>query len=288
MYKRIISKIYYSKVLIYLEKLVYLIGGRIPWSLFYLSYRNGEIKDAISLENNIFKNKEKLPDKFGFGLDERIIEYPWILSSVPKKCIDIFDAGSILNNGSILENIALRGKNILISNLNPEPDNYNDKSISYLYGTYGDLRNNIIKNNIFDLVICGSVLEHIGMDNHKIYRNSNKFIEENIEDYILVIKEFYRILRPGGTCLITVPYGINENFGWFQVFNSFMINKITKIFGEKNSSVDIYQYTDKGWQISDINKCKNATYFDIHKNIKYLNNRQAAAGAVACIKMTKI
>lgn len=43
------------------------------------------------------------------------------------------------------------------------------------------------KNNEFDLIICLHVLEHV-------------------DDDILAIKELYRILKPGGMCIIQTPY----------------------------------------------------------------------------------
>ena len=41
---------------------------------------------------------------------------------------------------------------------------------------------------------------------------------------------FERILKPGGTCLISVPYGKWTNLGWYQVFDLPKIESIVAVF----------------------------------------------------------
>jgi hypothetical protein len=270
-----------------IEKVIYLVGGKVPWSIGYRSYRNGTIKN--SLQSNFLKYsiENNLPNGYGFGLDERVVEYPWLLWSLPEKAKYILDAGSMLNYKYILESKQLNGKSLLVSNLNPESECHNDESVSYLYGYFGDLRNNLVKDNIFDAIICGSVLEHIGMNNARVYKNGEKFNENRRNDYLDAVKEFRRVFKKGGTCLITVPFGKRKSYGWFQVFDMGMINKVTKIFGYKNSVVNLYKYTGEGWRVSNLAECRDAKYFDIREAKTHFFNRQAAAGSVACIKMIK-
>ena len=156
-----------------------------------------------------------------------------------------------------------------------------------MYGYFGDLRNNIVKDGVFDSIICGSVLEHIGMNNARIYWDDSKFNENKRKDYLTVVNEFKRVLKKNGTCLITVPFGIRKNYGWFQVFDYKMIHEMVKIFGVRNSTITFYKYTSTGWVFSDGNQCKGAEYFDVRKKGQFLANKQAAAGAVACIKLIK-
>lgn len=283
MFRKILLKIYYLKIFSSIEKYFYLIGSRRPWSIGYLAYRNELIYKIINLKRE--KYLDNCPDGYGFGLDERVVEYPWILQNIPKNALNIFDAGSVLNYDFILKSNQLHGKNILISNLNPEDENFNTDSISYLYGYYGDLRSNIIKNGIFDVVVCGSVIEHIGMDNTKIYSRDNKFKENKTADYIKMVKEFKRILKKDGVCLITVPFGVYSNYGWLQVFDKSMVENICEVFGIKNSSVEFFKYSKLGWKKSNYQGCRNATYFDIHKSNKIRLDNMSAAESVACIKL---
>ncbi|MDQ5893732.1 MAG: methyltransferase 11 protein, partial [Patescibacteria group bacterium] len=54
------------------------------------------ISDSKTLE--VFKTRGTLPEKYCFGLDERVIEFPWLISQMPDRPIDILDAGSTLNH----------------------------------------------------------------------------------------------------------------------------------------------------------------------------------------------
>lgn len=280
--KNILLRIYYLSFFRRIEKYIYYLNNKKPWSLGYFAYREELISKRIN-----GNSKNPLPRGYGFGCDERVVEYPWILSSIPKNAKYLLDAGSILNYRFILESKQLKGKDVLISNLNPESEHHNDKSVSYLYGHFGDLRNNIIKNNIFDIIVCGSVLEHIGMDNSFIYKNDKEFNESKRDDYLEVIKEFNRILKKNGTCLITVPFGKYQDLGWLQVFDNKMINKIIKTFGKSLSKVTYFKYSDIGWQISNQDDCRDSRYFDVHNDHNFQRNKLAAAESVACIKITK-
>ena len=39
------------------------------------------------------------------------------------------------------------------------------------------------------------------------------------------------ILKLGGVCYISVPYGARHSFGWYQVFDSLMVKQIVDVFG---------------------------------------------------------
>ena len=51
-----------------------------------------------------------------------------------------------------------------------------------------DLRNLQYKDNVFDIIVCSAVLEHIKED-------------------MLAMKEMYRVLKKGGIALIQIPMG---------------------------------------------------------------------------------
>lgn len=283
--KKIIFPIYSSGLFQMISRPTYVLRGRIPWSFGYSAYKNRQIKKNIDNKHLQIFNKKKLPTGYGSGLDERIVEYPWLLSNIPKSAKTILDAGSVLNDEMFLKHKSFKEKNIIIANLNPEQKNYNHLGVSYLYGNLGDLRKMIVEGGVFDVIVCGSVLEHIGMDNAKIYKN--KLDKKKKTDYLNAVKEFHRILKKGGVCLITVPFGRGEDLGWFQVFDSSMVKKVVKVFGEENSTIDFFKYTQTGWQKSSSADSGQAEYFDIHTSKRFKDNKQAAAGAVACIKLTK-
>jgi SAM-dependent methyltransferase len=64
-----------------------------------------------------------------------------------------------------------------------------------------DVRNTSFPDNFFDCVCAISTIEHIGL--------SGRFgvAKEDPKGDVKAIKEVERIIRPGGTFLVTVPYG---------------------------------------------------------------------------------
>src|SRR5215217_3067659 len=77
----------------------YLTGGRVPWSKGYEDYKWEEITAAIldSSVLNIFKSGGPLPAGYGRGIDERIVEYPFVFSRLSGTPSVILDAGSTFN-----------------------------------------------------------------------------------------------------------------------------------------------------------------------------------------------
>ena len=99
--------------------------------------------------------------------------------------------------------------------------------------------------------------------------------------------ELKRVLKVGGTLLITVPFGKHRNYAFFQQFDYAMVKSILSNFQLKESSVHFYLYTPDGWQLSDEERCKNTDYFDVRTANKTPPYKQAASGAIACIKLIK-
>lgn len=259
-----------------------------PWSLGYWEARNKEIKYLLDNTRilSLFSNSRNLPKGFGKNFDERLIEYPWLISKIRSTDKYILDAGSILNFPFVINNKKLINKKIVIVNLNPESYCFFDRGISYIYSDYADIRNSCFKDNLFDLIICSSVLEHVGMDNTFIYSSESKFYEKNTEDYLSVVSELNRLLKKGGRLLLTFPFGKYENLGWLQQFDTKNVKKIIRRFNG-GSNLNFYKYTKNGWIRSNEEECKECLYFDIHKDKVIDSINTAAARAVACIELQK-
>ena len=264
----------------------YIFSGKKPWDKGYWEYKRREIIRACSDARllNAFAQNKPLPVNYGLRLDERIVEYPWILSKLQSKQRGmLLDAGSVLNFDFILSNPILSDRTVYIYNLAPEGvvDRLN---ISYIYG---DLRSTVFKDGLFDEIICVSTLEHIGTDNTFLYSSDPKSKEFAPQDFLKAIDEFKRILKPKGKLLITVPFGEYENGSWFQQFNLGMVNDIIKVFQGSDAQIAYYQYSISGWQISTADQCAHCRYFDIHKTTKLDPDHAAAARAIACIELTE-
>lgn len=264
----------------------YLSSGRKPWTTGYSEYKEKYLCNALGnneLIESFFKN-EKLPDNYGVGLDERVVEYGWLFSRIDNnENRYLLDAGSALNLSYILNQPLLEKRSVVIYNLAPEHIILKS-NLSYIYG---DLKQTILRKNIFDEIVCISVLEHVGMNNTFLYSDNSTYNEFKPEDYLIVVREFKRLLKPGGKLFLTVPFGCYENHGWLQQFDQKRINKLIDEFNGTRSVVVYYKYSSSGWQISNFADCVDCSYFNIHKRSDYDPDMAAAARAVACIELIK-
>jgi SAM-dependent methyltransferase len=260
-------------------------SGQKPWTTGYDDYKEmfitGTLQDKDLLDR--FSHDVPVPLNYGFRLDERVVEYPWLFSRLENANRLLLDAGSALNFPYLLDLPALKTRNVVIYTLSPESI-LSRGNISYIYG---DLRQTILKSECFDEIVCISTLEHIGMDNTALYSTDNNFAEFRPNDYQIAVKEFYRLMKPGGKLYITVPYGRYFNHGWLQVFDEGMVDNITQVFNGSNVSKVYYRYLPEGWQISTADECAQCDYFDIHNQPHYDSDYAAAARAVVCMEMVK-
>ena len=263
----------------------YITSGYRPWSqgydLFKEKYIYEVLSDSAMLER--FALGQKLPKRFGHRLDERVVEYPWLVSRLPQETAWLLDAGSALNYLYVVELPVLREKKIVIYNLSPGTVICRD-SISYIYG---DLRETILKGGSFDLIVCISTLEHVGMNNTMLYSTDERYREQQRQDYLKVLQEFQRLLKPGGRFFLTVPYGRYEDHGWLQQFNHEMVRATIDAFGTSAATETYFRYTDEGWQLAEESSCRENSYFDIHSGTGYDSDYAAAARSVACLEMKK-
>ena len=265
--------------------LKYRVSGRKPWTLGYSHYKEMVIRDVLRDKDllDCFLHNRVLPARYGFRLDERLVEYPWIFARLGVVERSLLDAGSGLNFQYILNLPALKRRSIVIYNLSPE-NVIRQSNVSYIYS---DLRHTILKSECFDEIVCISTLEHVGMNSTFLYSKDPSFNEFRPDDYQDVVREFKRLLKPGGKLFITVPYGRYENLGWLQQFDHQKIETVLEVFGGSAISVAYYRYFADGWQLTDADVCADCSYFDIHNRSDYEPDYVAAARAVACIEMVK-
>lgn len=264
----------------------YLESGRIPWSPGYKQYRYNLLKDipANQVLLDAFARGEPLTPGYGVGIDERIVEYPWLLSRMSSDAKLVLDGGSVLNYPFLLDGPQLSDKQLVILTLAPESTMSKRQNVSYMFG---DLRETLFRDGIFDLIVSVSTLEHIGMDNAKLYTNDDQHQESRPEDYLKVIAEFHRILKPGGRFLMTVPYGKAQNLGWLLQFDSQRLGRAISAFGPALEAATFYKYGPEGWMLAGEEDCADCEYFDVHSAEAPAPDRAAAARAVACLEFVK-
>ena len=248
----------------------------------YAIYKKRKIQKCLKLESFDIAKLEK---GYGLGLDERIIEYPWLISKLPSKEGKLLDAGSVLNFDYILSLPVFEKKKIFISTLAPEKHSFWKNSISYVFE---DMRNICYKDNFFDWIVCLSVIEHIGLDNTKFYTKNRKKNEQALQSYVVVIRELHRVLKPGGILYLSVPFGKHRNYGWLQTFNSEMVDGVLDAFSPSSYTEHHFRYDPDGWKVSSRAESAACEYFDYYdKGNEYRKGSPIAAGAVVCLELLK-
>lgn len=265
----------------------YLASGRIPWSPGYKQYRYNLLEsiptDTTLLET--FAQNAPLPPDYGMGIDERIVEYPWLLSRIPVGSgLLVLDGGSALNFPYLLDAPQLAEKRLVIQTLAPESTMAKRPNVSYVFG---DLRETLYRDGIFDIVVSVSTLEHVGMDNAKLYTQDDEHNQSQPDDCLRVVEEFRRVLKPGGRFLMTVPYGKAQDLGWLHQFDSQRLGHAIHAFGPSLKAATFYRYGPEGWMLVDEDACAEAEYFDVHSAADPAPDRAAAARAVACLEFVK-
>lgn len=260
----------------------YKLTGRRPWSPGYYTAKKQTIEKAI--DANAVRQGVDLPDSFGIAIDERVVEYPWLFGYLRRDNLKgrLLDAGSALNHDFLLRRAPLRGSDLTIMTLAPEKRCQWYDGYSYVFG---DFRQTFFQDAVFDAVFCISTIEHVGLDNTLLYTNDMTRAESDERAFLPAIREFRRILKPGGSCFLTFPFGKHANMGWYQVFDAEMVQSIIKTFGPSTYEVEYFGYSERGWQRTAVENVENADTFDVHSGRGKGRDRAASARAIACLRL---
>lgn len=261
--------------------LFYFLRGSKPWTLGYTEYKFYIIKILCS---HVFNLKLFCSKKITCFLDERVVEYPWVLSRLPKKPGRLLDAGSCLNFDLFINHNKLKNKKICIFNLAPDARCLQSLGVSYIWG---DLRRLPFKKSSFDFVTCISTLEHIGMNNSFYTTKSNRKIVKMPFDFLKVIKNFRYILKKEGLCLLTFPFGKQRNLSWMRIFSADDVLQILNTFQPSLFTKTFFIYKNFSWQLCSESEAIFSGYYDFHSRIKWHKGLPAAAGAVCCLELKK-
>lgn len=266
------------------KKSRYLRSARIPWSPGYSEYKYDTIAEFVSSHELAAFNSDRLPAGYGYRLDERAVEYPWFFARLKGSARVVLDAGSVLNHRQILSVNKLAGRDLFISTLYYEGRPELLPSPSYVYE---DLRQMCYRDNYFDAICSLSTLEHIGLDNTKIYTPDQSKKENATEDYLDAVREFNRVLKPGGTLYLSMPFGVARNHGWFQVFDGTMVERVITAFAPQHVQASYYRYENDQWNYSTEELCRDGACFDLRAGDAYTPDYLAFSRCVVCLELTK-
>jgi SAM-dependent methyltransferase len=146
---------------------------------------------------------------------------------------------------------------------------------------------------VYDAVACISTLEHVGCDNFA-YTQKSVYVENQPDEFVVVMRELHRVLRPGGVLLLTVPFGVHRLFPGFQQFDAATLDCALEAFGPAQIDASYYRYHADGWQVASREQCATCEYVDWITQprsawpspIRVEPDGAAAARAVACVRIT--
>lgn|SRR5574341_406626 len=272
----------------------YLRSERRPWSAGYAEFREDYLRNAIVDQALLrsLRNGQELPEGYGFRLDARVIEIPWVLARAADRTGSLLDAGSALNYDFVLQSSALRDKKITIITLAPESDAFWRLGVSYVFG---DLRKLDFRDELFDAVACISTIEHVGMDNTMYAGDTRIAQRSDPREFLAAVSELKRVIKPGGVLYISFPFGRYENHGWFQQFDSQLVDKLLDGFDPSSHTEAIYKYEPTGWILSNRAACADCQFFDVHTSkyfdpnstLEYPPDFPAGERALACLELVK-
>jgi SAM-dependent methyltransferase len=229
-----------------------------------------------------FRSGEPLPPGYGVGLDERVVEFPWLLARAPAG--RVLDAGSALNHPHVLDRVLPGVGELCICTLAPEERSYPDREVSYVYA---DLRELPFRNGWFDTVVSLSTLEHVGMEVAR-WGADAAVAQDPDGELGKAVGELRRATRLGGRLFLTVPYGAREDHGWLRQFDREDVERLVASIAPTAFDVTVFAYDRRGWRLSSLEDAAGARY--------QAGNRPAAdprtadlapaARAVACVEAT--
>jgi hypothetical protein len=209
---------------------------------------------------------------YGRGLDERVIEYPWVHArlGLGERLLDV---GSTLNTRFHTRLVRERFRHVAF--LNPyRDDGYRSRAEGVSY-VCSDIRSHGLRRGSFDRITCISTLEHVGCDNSRyggpVVAASREDARRARADAMRTMRE---LLAPSGRLLLTVPFGCYEHHGWFVQLDAFELEGAVAAFAPRRAGLDCFLH-DGGWRRADVADCADARYGALTRG----------ASAVACLEL---
>jgi len=267
----------------------------VPWTHAYQEVRQRSLREALNdggvLER--FATGAPLPDGYGRGLDERIVELPWCVAQLPVAPGRLLDAGSSLNHALLLDLPQLSRMRMHVVTLAAEPGFLWQPGVSYVFE---DLRALPFADGLYDVVVSISTIEHVGCDN-TYYVGGAASPEARLDDFVLAVREMRRVLKPGGVLLMSVPYGAHQFHGAFQQFDRQRLSAAEEAFGPAEVTESFFRLSQGGWQRATDEACAGSVYVqwvaDLMRTGRWPEEPRlepdyaAAARAVACVRIMK-
>ena len=141
---------------------------------------------------------------------DRYIEYPWILSILPEKSSIILDIGC---SGSMFP-LLIKSLRHTVFGCDIRPY----LPAEEIYFRQEDICSTSFPDKFFDVVTAVSTIEHIGLTGR--YKASEQSLDS------VAITQIYKILKPYGQFLMTVPFGKHSIDKYHRVYDRYDIDRL--------------------------------------------------------------
>lgn len=193
------------------------------------------------------------------SVDERVVEYGWVFQRLRElgSTGPVLDAGSVLNYRSVLDAWRASGfPPVSLVTLAHEGHAFPSQMARY---EFADLRRLPYRDEWFPLVLCLSTIEHVGLDN-RIYGAAAGVATDPAREALHALQEIRRVTRSGGTLLLSVPFGVSANRGWFRVFDSRDLEPLMSAPGWECQRVRYFRAGREGWRECAAAEAESAGY----------------------------
>jgi SAM-dependent methyltransferase len=168
--------------------------------------------------------------------DERAIEIPWALGRVCG-AQRVLDAGSAFAEPAYLAALLSLAVDELVA------VDLARVGVPGLSAVVADLRNLPFEDGSFDLALCISTIEHVGLDN-SLYGVGAERDDDGIAG---ALAELRRVLAPDGRLVVTVPTGAHEDHGWFVQLEADDWRSRFATAGFETADEETYALGPEGW-----------------------------------------
>ena len=200
----------------------------------------------------------------GVGLSERVIEVPWVLRSLPAS-----PGARILDVGTAFSPIPYKRLVVRLPHT-VEVVDLAEAEIHGLKTHVADIRNLPFGLDSFDVAICVSTLEHIGMD------NTNYQVASGGGGDVEALRELGRVAR---VVFVTVPAGEDADMGWQRQYSLDRFRKVVAEAGLQAKRIEVFAHDPvAGWSPAPEESVAGRTY----------GQGATAAAAVICTELTRL
>jgi SAM-dependent methyltransferase len=226
-----------------------------------------ELDDAVALGLGARARGERITWlRAPGGTDERVVEIPWVLSRLRR-------SGRVLEVGYAFAEIAWLGA-LLRSGVELVGVDLAAREVTGMETVQADVRELPLPDGVFDQVLLVSTLEHVGADTavYGVEADDGGGADARAQ----ALRELGRVLRRGGTLLVTVPLGESGDHGWFRQEDEPGWTGLFAGAGWFVEELETYELGDAGWR---------ATRTFRPEGVRY-GERGPAASAVLCAELS--